>query len=183
MELDVIKNEHVKYLNVLSWERAIKILSELCEDAELACRIISMARTSISDVDLTEIASKVFAGLNAIQVEDLWDNSGKTRWGYQEPTEVAFEMIEDEISSYIQEMEQLRELKMNDEEMIYCKGILSGLIRYGSEGSNDFHDWVPDDPYTVAENIIYEWKSTHTAEERDEIQAFYDSLFDDSEVD
>jgi hypothetical protein len=45
-------------------------------------------------------------------------------------------------------------------------------------------NWVPDDPYTVAENIIYRWKNTHTAEEGDEIQTFYDSLFeDDSEVD
>jgi hypothetical protein len=75
-------------------------------------------------------------------------------------------------------MEQYNSLGMNVEEKKYCKGIIAGLLRYGEAGNNEFHDWCPDDPYTVADNIIYDWKSNHTAEDTDEIQAVYDSFFD-----
>ena len=46
-----------------------------------------------------------------------------------------------------------------------------------------FRDWCPDDPYTVAENMIYDWKKNHTAEETEEIQEVYDSFFADDEAD
>jgi len=169
----------LKFIEALSREASIEILLELCKDNALAERIVAMVKSDLSDVDADEVADEVFLCLNSIQVEDLWDNSGKTHWGYQEPTEVAFEMLEDEVRFYIQEMERYYSLGMKREEKEYCKGILSGLCRYGESGDNEFRDWCPDDPYTIAENIIYDWKKKHTAEEVDEIQAVYDSFFSD----
>jgi len=33
------------------------------------------------NVDANDIGKEVFNSLNTIQIKDLWDNSGKTRWG------------------------------------------------------------------------------------------------------
>ena len=176
-------NSQLKFIEALSREASIEILLELCKDSALAERIVAMANTDLSDVDADEVADEVFRSLNSIQVEDLWDNSGKTHWGYQEPTEVAFGMLEDEVRNYIQEMEKYYSLGMKREEKEYCKGIISGLLQYGQDGHNEFRDWCPDDPYTIAENIIYDWKQDHSAEEIEEIQAFYDSFFADDETD
>ena len=142
-----------------------------------------MAKAALSDVDADEIADEVFANLNSIQVEELWDNSGKSYGGYQDPTDIAFEMIENEVRHHIRKMEQYKSLGMKLEEKEYCKGIIIGLLRYGEAGNNEFRDWCPDDPYTVAENIIYDWENDHTIDEIEEVQAVYDSFFADDETD
>ena len=172
-------NNKLKTIEALNRESSISILLELCKDGDLAERIFAMAKNALATVDMDEIANKVLRSLNSIQVEELWNNSGRTRWGYQETTEVAFKMLEDEVDTYLIKMEKYRELGMTKEEKEYCKGILSGLCRYGESGNNEFRDWCPDDPYTIAENIIYDWKKKHTAEEVDEIHAVYDSFFSD----
>jgi len=185
--MDIMNNDDIsqpKFIEALSREEAVGILLALCKDGDLAERISAMAKTSLAEVDADAIADKVFRSLNSIQVEDLWDNSGKTYGGYQEPTEVAFEMLEDEVRYYVRKMEQYNGLGMKAEEKEYCKGILSGLLKYGQDGNNEFRDWCPDDPYTIADNIIYDWKNNHTAKEIEEIQAVYDGFFsDDSDED
>jgi len=177
------ENSQFKFIEALSREASVEILLELCKDGDLAERIVAMAKTDLAAVDMDEIADEVFRSLNSIQVEELWDNSGRTRWGYQEPTDVAFEMLEAEVDTYLLKMEQYRKLGMTEEEKEYCKGILSGICRYGESGNNEFRDWCPDDPYTIAENIIYDWKQNHSTEEIEEIQAVYDSFFADDETD
>ena len=169
------------YLNILSRDSAIGILVELCGEGDLSDRIIEMVKASLSCVDADEIAEDVFLSLNAIQIEDLWDNSGKTRYGYNDPTDVAYEMLEDRMSVFINKMNQYRELGMHKQEKEYCKGIIAGILRYGNEGSNEFRDWAPDDPYTIADNIIYDWKKHHPTDDIAEIQALYDSFFNNDE--
>jgi len=177
------ENSQPKFIEALSREASIEILLELCKDGDLAKRISTMSKVALSEVEADVIADEVFRSLNSIQVEDLWDNSGKTRYGYQEPTDVAFEMLSDEVWSHTRKMEQYSSLGMKTEEKEYCKGIIIGLLRYGESGNNEFRDWCPDDPYTVAENIVYDWKNNHTAEEIEEIQEVYDSFFADDEAD
>ena len=172
-------SSQLKFIEALNREAAIEILLGLCKDHDLLEHITAMAKASLSEIDTEAIADEVFRSLNSIQVEELWDNSGKTYTGYHEPTEVAFEMLEDEVRYYVRTMEQYNGLGMKAEEKEYCKGILSGLLKYGQDGNNEFRDWCPDDPYTIAENIIYDWKNNHMAEEIEEIQAVYNSFFSD----
>ena len=178
---DTLSDDQLKLINALSRESAIRILLNLCEDSALVDRIYAMAISFLAKVDADEIANEVFRNLNSIQVEELWDNSGSTRLGYEDPTDVAFEMIENNIRPFVRKLEQLESLGMKYEGKEFCKGIISGLLRYASKGSNEFHDWVPDDPYTVAENIIYDRKKNHSIEDIKEIQAVYDSFFFDGD--
>ena len=46
----------------------------------------------MSDVDLED--SQVYFDLDSIEVEELWDRSGRMRNGYVEPDEMAFQMFE-----------------------------------------------------------------------------------------
>ena len=170
-------------INLSVSERKNFILLELCEDANVAKRVSSMAQASLSVVDASVVADEVFESLNSIQVEDLWDNSGKTRWGYHDPTEVAFEMVEEEVDCFVQKMEQYQSLGMKTEEKAYYKGIILGMLKYEQDRSNEFRDWCPDDPFTIAENIIDDWKKEHTDDETAEIQAEYDNFFSDGETD
>ena len=165
------------FIKALSHNALLRILVELCKDKDLAERIMAMARGILSEVNADEIAVEVFRSLNAIQVEDLWDSSGKTRSGYRDATDVGYEMVGDALYQFSSRMNQYRNLGMKAEEKECCKGILSGLLKYGEQGSNEFRDWVPDDPYTYAEDILDEWKKDNTAEDIEEVQMVYDSCF------
>ena len=177
------KVKQIEYIKALSYTEALRILLELCKDSDLAKRIYKMAKASLSSVNADDIANNLYQRLTSIQVEDLWDNSGKTRWGYKEPFDVAYDMIEEVVSDFVLEMNQYRNLEMKREEKEYCKGIIVGLLKYGTEGGNEFYDWVPGDPYTIAENILDDWKEKNSKEDIEEIQALYDSFFSKSVVD
>jgi hypothetical protein len=179
MEKSKNENNLLECISALSQESAIRMLIDLCEDQEVAERISKMVKLSLPDVDVEEIADDVFDALNSIEVEELWDNSGETRYGYNEPTEVAFEMLEDALRDFTEKMAQYKNLDMKKEEKKYCKGLISGLVKYASKGSNEFADWVPDDPYIIIENILYDWKQNNTKEDIEEIQVFHDSFFVD----
>jgi len=167
----------LEFVKALDHTTAIKILLQLCQEETIAERVVDMAKSSLSEVDAEEIAEEVFECLNSILVEDLWDNSGETRYGYEDPADVAFEMIESEVDEYVQAMLEYRQLGMKHEEKKYCQGILEGILRYGNRGTNEFHAWAPDDPYTIANSIFKEWKSHNTEEDINDIQAIYTSYF------
>jgi len=68
--------------------------------------------------------------LDSIEVEEVWDRSGRTRNGYVEPTEMAFPMFEDALDPFIEEMKKYQKLSMFAEAKNYCIGILKGISRF-----------------------------------------------------
>jgi len=172
-----------EYLNMLSNNAVMSILLELCTDTNIAKRVDEITKAMLAEVRADDIANDIFMALDAIDIEELWENSGQTRWGYNEMTDVAYEMVGDSIVHYIDKMKQYRKLNMKEQEKEYCKGIISGLLRYGQDGTNEFHENVPDDPYIYASDILDDWISNNTTEDIKEVQEVYDSFIgrDDEE--
>ena len=170
-----LSQELLKNINELSSREIVSILLKLCKEHNLSEQAILMAKKYLSEVHMDEIANEVFASLNSIQVEDVWNNSGKTRWGYQDPSEVACDMFKEEIEQYMGKMRGYNDLGMKREEKIYCMGIISGLLQYGEDGNNEFYDYVPDEPYTIAEDILYDWKKNNSNKDIADVQKVYDS--------
>jgi hypothetical protein len=144
-------------LDSLDHNSALSILAELCKDAEICKLVLALAETRLKVIDFEAITDGVFRRLNSIDVVTLWESSGKGYYGYNDPTEVAAEMLENAIESFVQEAKKRHELEMYHEEKEYCAAIVKGILRYAEEGSNEFRDWVPDDPYILADNIVYDW--------------------------
>jgi enamine deaminase RidA (YjgF/YER057c/UK114 family) len=78
-------------------------------------------------VDIKDIASLVYFDLDSIEVEEVWDRSGRTRNGYVEPTEMAFQMFEEALEPFLEEMKKYLKLSMFVEAKEYCMGILRGI--------------------------------------------------------
>jgi len=179
--LNIEKDRSIDYIKSISGTAAIEILIELCEDEDNFELILSRAKEYLTCINAKDIEDEVFGSLNSIQIEDLWNNSGKTYWGYKDETEVAYEMLIDGLEYSVQRMKQYRELGLKREEKECCKGIIAGLLRYGIEGNNEFHEAVPDDPYIQAENILFGWKEQNSEEDYNEVKEIYDSFFSDSD--
>jgi len=127
-------------------------------DKEIQNKISEIAEELFRDIDVEEIAEDVFYALDVIDVHDLWDSSGPKREGYISTENMAFEMVEEQLETYYQELFRLCELKMAKESLRYCMGALKGIYRYANESDSEFKDWATDIPEECFGYLIGEWK-------------------------
>ena len=100
----------------------------------------------------------MFNELNALDVDTLYARSGKTFYGYTEPSEAAYEMTEEAIAPFIRDIEKYRKLNMKSAEKEVCRGLIRGLLLYDAEGDDEFKDWLSDGAACFADDIIYTYE-------------------------
>ena len=143
----------------LSPTDALSIVRTLAaSDEQLARRIAEMAIDHLSKVDPEEVAAVLYYELDALEVEEVWDRAGRTRYGYVEPGEAADQMIEEVMEPFLEELAKYQKLGMNTEANRMCMGLLLGLYRFKRESTSEFRDWASDAPIIFAETVVDAWK-------------------------
>ncbi len=151
-------------IDKISPNEALKILKQLAKaDKNIRIKIIEIADIIIRDFDIEEICDDVFLVLNGMDVEELWDRSGSSRFGYVSPEDMAVEMMEEELEPYNQEVIRLCELKMQKEAKLYCMGVLKGIYKYDQESESDFKDRAADVPVECYSYLLDDWKKRSTS--------------------
>jgi len=146
-------------INKISPDEALVILRSLAQsDNKIKSKICEIAEDLFRDIDIEEIAEDVFYALDGIDVHDLWDSSGPKRDGYISTENMAFEMVEEQLNTYYQELFRLCELNMAQESLRYCMGVLKGIYRYANESESEFKEWATDIPEECFGYLIGEWK-------------------------
>ena len=146
-------------INHLAPADALSILRTLADsDPALARRITEIATAHLSDVDPGEVAITLYDELEALEVEEVWERAGRTRYGYVETDEAASEMVDEVLEPFLEEMGRYQKLGMNSEANRTCMGLLLGLYRFERESTIEFKDWATDVPVASAERVIYLWK-------------------------
>ena len=143
-------------LSVFEARTVLRTLAE--NDANLAQRIAEMTLTSLSDVDVEEVAAALYDELDALEVEEVWDRAGRTRHGYVETSEVASQMLEAVLAPYLEELSRYQALGLNLEAGELCKGLLLGLYQFERESKSQFKDWATDLPLNFAKEVLATWK-------------------------
>jgi hypothetical protein len=139
-------------------DTALEILKLLAEDnADLKAKIKQTALEIMKGVDVEGVASDIFFCLDSLHVEDVWDHSGSTRYGYVEPTEYAWEMFETELEPFLEEMRRYQKLSMHEEARNYCMGILLGIHKFEEKATTEFADWAVDAPHDFFTQVLDEW--------------------------
>ena len=156
----------------ISADDALAILRLLAkEDTKIARRIEQIAIEYLRDVDIEDIASQVYFERDSIEVEEVWERSGRTRNGYVEPTEMAFQMFEDALDPFIEEMKKYQRLTMFVEAKKYCIGILKGICEFENESTSEYKDWAVDAPAEYFERVLDEWKEGQKGVTDEELRA------------
>jgi hypothetical protein len=156
---------------ITSYEAKLVLHRFINKHDEHVEEIREIALELISDVDPDEISSDVKNALECLQVEDLWDRSGKTRYGYVEPSEESWEMFEEALSPYIDSMKKYQEAGLNRLAKTYCIGIIQGIKDYDSNSLSEFKDWAEDAPYEYIDRVFQEWKENAQDEDIAEVQS------------
>ena len=122
-------------------------------------KIYQMAVQILDEVSIEDVAYDVCDALDGLEVEELWARSGKTRYGYTEPSEESWVMIEEAIYPFLAEMKKYQKISMPLLAKKYCIGIIKGIQEYDEESMSEFKDWAVDAPGEFVENVFNEWKN------------------------
>lgn len=156
------KKQNQKFLSTLSDYQAQRVLAHLLqENQELVPAAATIARKILSGIDEDEISEQVRNTLSELDVQDLWEESGKTRYGYVDPYDHSYEMMEDKIEPFLDEMEQYLNREMPNDALAYCRGIIKGICVYMSDEAGEFANWAGDSDDGLTSDVIERWKTSN----------------------
>jgi uncharacterized membrane-anchored protein YjiN (DUF445 family) len=146
-------------VEAITSEHALSVLKKLTnEDKKIAKRIQQIITHLISSVEPEEVAGEIASELDSIEVEDLWDSSGSTRGGYVDTYEMAYEMVEDALSPFLDRLNEYKALSMEKEAKLFCMGIIRGLYLFNTESDTQFRKWAEDVAGNVFEGLLITWE-------------------------
>ena len=155
-----------RFLQDLSADEASRVLRVLLdENPDLTKKAHIIAMTVVGSVDADSIMNDVFCELDSLDVDALSGRSGRTRYGYVEPTDAAWEMFEEELEPFIYEMKKNQQRALPAVAKAYCVGIIKGLRAYEEGSSSDFSGWVTDAPGEYIHTVVDEWKKGNPSSE------------------
>jgi hypothetical protein len=107
-------------------------------------------------VDADDVATTVADALLALDQVELSAHAGRTSYGYVEPTEAAWCLLEQAVEPWLEDITRRATLGLSEAARRLGLGILHGLYRVRSRtGDNGLlHSWAPDFPSEAAERVI-----------------------------
>ena len=148
-----------KFIQSLSADEAELVLKDMLDnDPSLIKKAYESATKVACDVDADTVMNRVYDSLNMLDLDDLNGRAGKTRYGYVDPTDAAWELFEEALAPFIDEMKKNQERALPVAAKAYCIGIIRGLGLYKESSTSDLADWVEDAPGEYVDTVIEEWE-------------------------
>ena len=119
----------------------------------------ALARALLRDRSCEAIADDVVATLSGLEDDELYQRSGAQSWGYVDSGEAAYEIADDAVKSFLDEIARCVRLELEEEALESLKGLLLGLYR-----SRDVHnatlEELPDFLPECASRAVEVWRVT-----------------------
>ncbi len=110
----------------------------------------------ISSPSVEDVADEVHDAVTALDIESFHGRAGKQAWGYVEPTEAAWELLEEAVEDVLADMKRRADLGLHEAAEAMCCGIVLGLDRAKGAGSDGPLGWAPDFPAEEACHVVAE---------------------------
>ncbi len=121
---------------------------------ELAKEIESLAKSVIADVSIEDVADEVEGTLRSLDVDDLYERAGPKAHGYVEPSEAAWELVEEEVAPFLDDITGRVESGQYDAALATCVGVVLGLYRLQKGDRGPFLEWAADSPDEMAGEAV-----------------------------
>ncbi len=140
-----------------SGEAATVLGRLLKEHPDLSIEADGIARSLLHQVDYEDVAAEIEDEIRALDYEDLNTRAGSHEWGYVEPSEAAWEILEETVEPVLDDMKRHIELGLEAEALEICRGLVLGLYRLSEREGGDVLGWAPDFPAEAAGNALVSW--------------------------
>lgn len=121
---------------------------------QLAGEAEEIAKATVTHVDPDAVADDVEQAVLDLDIDDLDTRAGHKSWGYVEPTEAAWELLQEAIDPFLEEMKRHVELGFEAAATGTCAGIVLGLYRCRDKNSDQVLGWAEDFPAETAGNAV-----------------------------
>jgi hypothetical protein len=138
------------------YELATVLQALLKRHPELKAEAEAAAIGMVSALSVEDIAAKVFDAVTSLGLESLHGRAGNQPWGYVEPADAAWELLEEPVEDIIADMKRYMDLGLKTAAETICCGIVAGLHKAESVGSNGLLGWAPDFAEEEACNAVFE---------------------------
>lgn len=138
-------------------EAALVLRRLLAGHPELLPEAEEISRSTLGDVSFESIASEVEDSIRQLDLDDLNGRAGRHSWGYTEPTEAAWELLEEAVEPFVEDMKRHLGLGLDAEAFEICKGIVLGLYQCRDASGDEFLGWASDFPEEAAGNVVADW--------------------------
>lgn len=167
-------------LDVLSAYEARSVLRTLLEaHPQLIAEARAIATRRLSAVDRLAVAEDVVACIDALGVDDLAGRVGRQVYGYVEPADAAWEVLEEALAPFTREVQRLLALGLEDAARAQCEGILLGLHEIEVDHSEDeLVQYAPDFPREAAGSVLQAWSAASGGPRQLDHDLLSDHLFE-----
>jgi len=149
----------VSVLDRLRSEEAQAVLRRLLTaHPELRSEARQIAKSLLSEVEFDGVADEVEDAVRAVGLDELGNRAGEHSGGYTGPSEAAWELLEECVSPFIEDVKRYSELGLDAEALEMCKGVVLGLYRVRNEEGGDVLQWAPDFPAETAIQAMTTWR-------------------------
>ena len=123
--------------------------------SELLPEIELLARNVVGEFESARLVEDVERAFLDLGMEELGARSGRTIVGYVEPTEAAWEMLNEALQPFLDDLKRSIELEFEAQAIARCQAIVLGLYRADAESSSDHVlEWAPDFPLEGAGDAV-----------------------------
>lgn len=144
-------------LDRLSDGESSTVLHRILEKhSELLNEVEQIATEIISSSSIEDVADDVFLAVTSLDLESLTERAGAHSWGYVEPSEAAWELLEESIEDWIEAMKRNLDLGMASEAEAIGVGIIEGLYRARDVQNDGPLGWAPDFPVEEGRHVLGE---------------------------
>lgn len=136
-------------------EKAAVLDLLIAVDAGLARRCEEEARRSLAMVTIDHVGAAVAEDLLALDQDDLAAHAGRTRYGYVEPTEAAWSLLEHALEPWLDDLRRRAILGLDEAARKIGLGILHGLERIDTTTNDErLLSWAPDFAGEAADRVL-----------------------------
>ena len=121
---------------------------ELREEAEELVELVA------TDVEIEDIAEEIEWAVLDLDVDELNNRAGEQPWGYVEPSEAAWEALEEAINPFLNDMKRQIDLGFEADAVCLCHGIVLGMYRVRGKGDGRLLAWAEDFPAEAAARAV-----------------------------
>ncbi|MGO9901876.1 MAG: hypothetical protein ACLP0J_19830 [Solirubrobacteraceae bacterium] len=134
-------------------EKAEILDTLIAEDATFAERAGREGRSVLARVEIVDVADVVADALLGLDVEELSRHAGRTGYGYVEPAEAAWLLLEAALQPWLDDIVRRAGLGFHSSAEKIGLGVLASLRQAEDSGGNDERllSWAPDFTYEAGE--------------------------------
>ncbi len=132
----------------------------LANHPEIEEEAAELALSLLQGTSFDAVADDVDEAVRSLGIEELYAGAGERAWGYFEPADAAWQVLEEKIQPFLEEIRRRAALGLNDEVLEFTKGVVLGFYRVDVEDRCEAVEHAPDFAAEYACKAVDLWRKT-----------------------